>query len=141
MDSWCKGCKFHSFPYEAEPPMFIDGKRLKRTFTCKEDVYEIVELLIKETEDFNIKGKSFDVALSISKQIPFFSCINILYNQESQKDIEKYLYCREFGISPYSGPYSNQPKRWVDRVFFIKKALAKKEKSMIDKQNKEAKNG
>tara|TARA_Y100001938_G_C7998048_1_gene383169 strand:+ start:321 stop:746 length:426 start_codon:yes stop_codon:yes gene_type:complete len=141
MDNWCKGCKFHNFPYKALPPILIDGKRVERTFTCKEDVYEIVELLIKETEDFNIKGKSFDVALSISKQIPFFSCINILYNQESQKDIEKYLYCREFGISPYSGPYSNQPKRWVDRVFFIKKALAKKEKSMIDKQNKEAKNG
>ena len=121
--------------------MFIDGKRLKRTFTCKEDVQEIIKLLIKETENFIDKGKSLDVALSVSKQMPFFACINILYDKDSQKDIEKYLYCKEFGISPYSGSYGEQPKRWVDTVFFIKKALAKKEKSMIEKQNKEVNNG
>ena len=132
MDSWCKGCKFHNFPYKALPPILIDGKRVERTFTCKEDVQKIIKLLIEETKDFNNKGKSFDVALSVSKQLPFFSCINIIHSQEAQRDIEKYIYCKDFGISPYPGSYNNQPKRWVDRVFFIKKALAKREQSMIN---------
>ena len=141
MDSWCKGCSFHEFPYEAEIPVKIGGKYERRTFTCEEDVHDIIKLLIKETEDFNNEGKSFDVALSVSKQLPFFSCMNILYNQDAQKDIERYLYCKEFGIPPYPGSYNTQPKIWIDRMFLIKKALAKKEKSMIDKQNREIKNG
>ena len=67
--------------------------------------------------------------------------MNILYNQEAQKDIEKYIYCKEFGISPYSGSFGEQPKRWVDIAFRIKKALAKREQSMINKQNKGIENG
>ena len=98
----------------------------------------MIKLLIEETEDFNNEGgKSFDIALSVSKQMPHFSCMNILYDKDAQKNIEKYIYCKEFGISPYSGSYNEQPKRWVDRAFLIKKALAKREESMINKQNKE----
>jgi len=141
MDNWCKGCSFHEFPYKAEIPVKIDGGYKRRTFTCEEDVRDIIKLLIKETEDFNNEGKSFDVALSVSKQLPFFSCMNILYNQDDQKDIEKYIYCKEFGISPYPGSFGEQPKRWVGRAFSIKNALAKREQSMINKQNKEINNG
>ena len=143
MDDWCKGdnCEFHEFPYKAQVPVLVDGKRGKRTFTCKEDVHDIIKLLIKETEDFNSKGKSFDVALSVSKQLPFFSCMNIIYDEEAQKDIEKYVYCKEFGISPYPGSFGEQPKRWISRMFMIKKALLKKEQAMIDKKNREVKNG
>ena len=72
MDSWCKGCSFHEFPYKAQVPVLINGKRERRTFTCEEDVHDIIKLLIKETEDFNNEGKGFDVALSVSKQLPFF---------------------------------------------------------------------
>ena len=143
MDDWCKGdnCEFHEFPYKAQVPVLVDGKRGKRTFTCKEDVHDIIKLLIKETEDFNSKGKSFDVALSVSKQLPFFSCMNVVYDRDIQKDIEKYVYCKEFGISPYPGSFGEQPKRWVDRMFMIKRALSKKEQAMIDKKNREVKNG
>ena len=141
MDNWCKGCSFHEFPYEAQVPVLIDGKRERRTFTCEEDVHDVIKLLIKETEEFNNGGKRFDVALSVSKQLPFFSCMNILYNQEAQKDIEKYVYCKEFGISPYPGSFGGQPNRWIDRMFIIKRAFAKKEQSMINKQNKGINNG
>ena len=67
--------------------------------------------------------------------------MNIVYDIEAQKDIEKYLYCKEFGISPHPGSFGDQPKRWIDKMFMIKKALAKKEQSMINKKNKEVKNG
>ena len=122
-------------------PVLIDGKREIRTFTCEEDVHDIIKLLIKETEDFNNEGKSFDVGLSVSKQLPFFSCMNILYNQEAQENVSKYIYCKEFGISPYPGSFGEQPKKWVDMAFLIKKALAKREESMINKQKKEINNG
>ena len=45
-----------------------------------------------------------------------------------QKNIERYVYCEQFGISPYPGSYGQQPAKWVDRAFIIKNTLAKKKK-------------
>tara|TARA_R100000808_G_C2130781_1_gene140035 strand:+ start:912 stop:1133 length:222 start_codon:yes stop_codon:yes gene_type:complete len=73
--------------------------------------------------------------------LPFFSCINIVYDRFAQKNIEKYIYCKEFGVSPYPGSFGEQPKKMVDIMFLIKNAFAKKEKAMIDRKNKEVKNG
>ena len=52
-----------------------------------------------------------------------------------QKDIERYIYSEQFGISPYPGSYGEQPAKWVDRAFIIKSALAKKQKDQIDARN------
>ena len=49
-----------------------------------------------------------------------------------QKDIERYVYCEQFGISPYSGSYGKQPAKWVDRAFIIKNTFAKKQKDVMD---------
>ena len=141
MDSLCKGCDFHIYPYKAQPPVAIDGGYKMTTFSCDEDIYDIVKLLIKETEEMNERGKSFDVALSVSKQLPFFCCNNRFYDNVSQRAIEQYVYCKDFGISPYKGSYGDQPKKWVDKMFLIKKALAKREESMMNKQNKGLNNG
>ena len=122
-------------------PVLISGKREIKTFRSKEDVYDVVELLIKETKEYNEKGKSFDVASSVSKQLPFFACMNVFYSYDAQKDIEKYLYCKEFGVSPYEGEFNKQPKKWVEKSFLIKKAIVKKEEALIDKQKREMKNG
>ena len=65
--------------------------------------------------------------------------MNILYDRDAQKEVEKYIYCKEFRISPCS--FGEQPKKLVDKMFLIKKALAKREQSMVDKQNREIKNG
>ena len=144
MDNWCEGgnsCKFHEFPYKAEIPIIINGKRETRLFRCKEDVQDVIKLLIKETEENNSKGKSFDVGLSVSKQLPFFSCMNILYDKDAQKYVEKCVYCQDFNVAPYDGNFGDQPKKWVDRSFIIKKALAKREESLIKKNQKEQSNG
>ena len=69
------------------------------------------------------KGKSFDVAKSTMAQLPFFSCRNIILDDKAQKDIAKYLYCNDFGISPYKGSYGDQPKKWIDKSFIIKKLI------------------
>ena len=141
MDNWCEGCDFHEFPYKAEVPILIDGKRERKIFRCEEDVQDVIKLLIEETREINSKGKSFDVGLSVSKQLPFFSCMNILYDKDAQKYVEKYIYCKDFNVAPYDGDFGSQPKRWVDRAFIIKKALAKREESMINKQKEGMNNG
>ena len=103
-----------------------------RTFECDEDVWTIIDLLIEETEELNEKGKEFDIAKSVNAQLPFFCCANIVQSREMQKDIERYIYSEQFGISPYPGSYGEQPAKWVDRAFIIKGALAKKQKDQID---------
>tara|TARA_Y100001963_G_scaffold151424_1_gene234231 strand:- start:51 stop:467 length:417 start_codon:yes stop_codon:yes gene_type:complete len=138
MKEWCKGCKFHKFPYEAQLPVKINGKYERKIFYNNEDVHNVIELLIKETRDMNQEGESFDIASSISQQLPFFSCMNVLYDPSSSRDIERYVYSKELNVPPYSGTYGEQPKIWVDKMFMIKNAFAKKES---DIRKKESKNG
>tara|TARA_R100000781_G_scaffold28092_1_gene20811 strand:- start:383 stop:529 length:147 start_codon:yes stop_codon:yes gene_type:complete len=47
------------------------------------------------------------------------------------------LYCKDNNVPPYEGDYGKQPALWVDRYFIIRKAMAKKEKAMIEKSKKE----
>ena len=135
MGDVCGGCPYHDFPYEAQIPIFVDGVMEIRTFTCKDDVWNVVELLIKEVHNNNKKGKEFDVAQSVNAQLPFFTCKNIVFDTEIQKDIQRYIYCNETGVPPYEGGYDNQPALWLDRYFIIKKAFAKKENRVIKDAN------
>ena len=116
--------------------MPISGDR-NRVFTCKEDVWEVIDLLIEEAKEINAKGKEFDIAKSINAQLPFFCCRNIVQSREHQKDIERYIYSEQFGIPPYPGSYGVQPAKWVVRAFIIKGALAKKQKDQIDGARKD----
>ena len=54
-----------------------------------------------------------------------------------QKDIERYIYSEQFGISPYPGSYGQQPAKLVDKAFIIKSTLAKKQKDQIDATRKD----
>ena len=67
----------------------------------------------------------------------FFSCRNMIYYKEIQKDIQRYVYCTDNNVPPYEGGYDKQPALWVDRYFTIKKALANKEKASIEKTKKD----
>ena len=68
----CGGCRFHTYPYEAQLPVRIDRKYETRTFNCDEDVWKVIDLLIEETKEYNEKGKEFDIAKSVNAQLPFF---------------------------------------------------------------------
>ena len=83
-------------------------------------------------------GKSFDIASSVSQQLPFFSCMNIMLDRQSQRDISQYLYCKEFGIVPFPGDYGRQPQRWINKVNIIKTTMAKREERMQRKAQREA---
>lgn len=94
-------------------------------------------MLISETNEINEQGKEFDIASSISAQLPFFACNNIFIDKGYQNDISQYVYCMDFGISPYNGSYGDQPKKWVDKYFIIKNATNKVQEKMNRKAQKE----
>ena len=133
----CGGCQYHEYPYKTEIPVLVNGKRERRTFTCDEDVWEVIDLLIEEVKEQRETGKQFDIAASVNAQIPFFACRNVIFDKELQKDIQRYVYCKESGVPPYKGSYNEQPAVWVEKFFIIKNTFAKKEKEQIDaKSNK-----
>ena len=139
MGGSCGGCPYHSFPYEAQIPVIINGKRETRTFTCKEDVFDVIELLIEECYDNIESGMDVDIAQSIKAQIPFFACLNVLFDKSIYKDVQRYLYCEKLKVPPFKGIYGEQPAKWVDRFFKIKSAFAKLEKEAFDKAKAKAK--
>ena len=133
MSSICNGCEYHEFPSQATPPISGQGKK---SFKTKDDVNAIIGQLINEAEEWNKKGKNFDVALSVTKQLPFFCCPNQVLSKESQKAIQRYVYCNETGTQAYSGSYGEQPHKWLQQYFILKQAFAQKEKAQIDGRRK-----
>ena len=117
---------YHTYPYKARIPILIDGKYETRMFTSNKDVETIMELLVDEVKENNAKGSSFNIAESVVKQLPFFACPNVLLNSQAQKDISRYVYSQQFGISPYKGTYGEQPQKWVEKSFLIKKVIERK---------------
>ena len=133
----CGGCRYEEYPYKAQLPIFIDGKRPLWEFKSDRDIWKAVDLLIEELYENNKKGKEFDMAQSINAQLPFFTCKNVVHDKEIQRDIQRYVYCRDTNVPPYNGAYNEQPALWVERYFVIKSAFAKMEKTQIDKVRKD----
>jgi hypothetical protein len=137
LNDGCGGCQYESYPYKARLPVRTDGKYTTREFKSDDDVWEVIDLIIEETKEFNAgNNKNFDIGESVYSQLPFFGCRNILYSSEMQKDLERYIYCEKFNISPYSGDYGEQPYLWVQKTNLIRKYLAKLESKQIDKAKK-----
>ncbi len=96
----------------------------------------IDELALENQElNANTKGNT-DEVIAIYEQIPFFCCSNVLINQKHQREIEKYVYCKETGTQPFKGAYGDTQKTWIDKFFIIKNALAKKNNYLQKKQTK-----
>ena len=107
-------------------PVMVDGQYETRTFSCEQDVWDVVDLIIEETKEMNEShSKSFSPSSSVKSQLPFFACNNIVFDKEFQKDIERYVYCDNFSIAPYPGAYGEQPSRWTQKSYIIKKAINK----------------
>ena len=110
---------YHEYPYEAQIPILIEGKYETRTFTSDEDVWDVIRLLIDETQEHIEEGSNLHIAESVMAQLPFFACSNVVLNKNAQKDISRFMYARQFKISPYKGSYGEQPKKWVEKSFIL----------------------
>ena len=137
MSDGCGGCLYCDFPYEAQLPVKTDKGYETRLFESIDDIWDVIDLIIKETRELNeTTGKGFDVNKNIITQIPFFACFNHLIDPSYSKLINKYLYCVETGTPAHEGCYSQQPARWVQYFFIIKNAMAKKQKMIQEKAKK-----
>ncbi|MBT6757401.1 MAG: hypothetical protein HOA84_03620 [Candidatus Jacksonbacteria bacterium] len=50
-----------------------------------------------------------------------------MLDQDAQKDISRYIYSKDFGISPYGGSYGQQPQRWIEKTFLLKNLMQRQE--------------
>jgi len=114
---------YHTYPYKAQIPVLIEGKYETRTFTSKDDVWGVIDLIIAETKKENEKGSSFNIASSVMAQLPFFACSNVIMDQKAQKDISRFMYVRNFNVPAYNGSYGEQPKKWVEKSFLLNNLL------------------
>ena len=110
---------YHEYPYKAQIPILIDGKYETRIFTLDDEVWDIIRLLIDETKQHIKEGSNLHIAESVMAQLPFFACSNVVLNKNAQKDISRFMYARQFKISPYKGSYGEQPKKWVEKSFIL----------------------
>ena len=110
---------YHEYPYKAQIPILIDGKYETRTFTSDDEVWDIIRLLIDETKQHIKEGSNLHIAESVMAQLPFFACCNMIIDENAQKDISRFMYAKQFKISPYKGSYGEQPKKWVDKSFMF----------------------
>jgi len=124
---------YHTYPYKAQIPVLIEGKYETRTFTSKNDVWGVIDLIIAETKEENEKGSSFNIASSVMAQLPFFACSNVIMDQKAQKDISRFMYVRNFNVPAYNGSYGEQPKKWVEKSFLLNNLIERqKAKAMKD---------
>lgn len=122
---------YHTYPYKAQIPILIEGKYEQRTFTSDKEVWNVIQLLIDETKEENKKGKSFSIVNSVMTQLPFFACSNILINNSHQKDISRYMYSKQFNISPYKGSYGDQPKKWIEKTFLLNNLIERQKAKVL----------
>lgn len=122
---------YHEYPYDAKIPIIMDGKYHTKTFSSDEDVWDVIRLLIAETEQEIAKGSKLNVAESVMAQLPFFACPNIVLSKEAQNDISRFIYAKDFGISPYKGSYGDQPSKWVAKSFLMKSLIEKQQSKAV----------
>ena len=109
----------HEYTYKAQIPILIEGKYETRTFTSSDEVWDVIRFLIDETKQHIKEGSNLHIAESVMAQLPFFACSNVVLNKNAQKDISRFMYARQFKISPYKGSYGEQPKKWVEKSFIL----------------------
>ena len=82
-------------------------------------------------------GGSFDVISSVYKQLPYFACNNQILNPQSQEDIRRHIFCKEYNVPAYPGCYGGYPKRWIETVSILERAIRGKHEIASLKQKKE----
>ena len=123
---------YHEYPYKAQIPILIEGKYETRTFTSSDEVWNIIRLLIDETKENIKEGSNLHIAESVMAQLPFFVCRNMILDENAQKDILRFMYARQFKISPYKGSYGEQPKKWVEKSFLLNSLIQRQKAKAIN---------
>ena len=134
IDQSCGGynCNWHEFPYEINSIISGD-KRKKIEFKNINDVWDYITLLQRESEEHREKGSSFTVLNDIYEQLPFFTCLNKIIDENAQKDISRYTYSESTSTPPYKGSYGDTPHIWIQKYYIIKQAMMIRENKLREK--------
>ena len=130
------GCRLHEFPYTIKSIVLDKDKKYpKVTFNNVDDVWDYYALLEEDLKK-NSQGNS-DVTLDMYHSLPFFACKNVFLDNKMQKMVDRFIYCKETGVSPYNGSYGEQPKVWTDYYFIIYNAMQARNKLKQKQHEKE----
>ena len=77
----------------------------------------------------------FTTFSDIYEQLPFFCCYNHILDENSQKDIAKYIYCNGTNTPPHPGSYGDIPVSWIEKYFLIKMIIEMRNKKLAEKKN------
>ena len=117
-----KDCSYHTYPYEIKN--ILNDNELKMiNFKNDDDVWDYIALLCEESKEHRRNGSSFSILKDIWEQLPFFTCVNTIINEKDQKDIAKYIYCKDTNTPPHKGSFGDTPHIWIQKYYIIKQAL------------------
>ena len=133
MSSVCEGCNYHDFPYKATLPIKSSGGYPIQQFNSLEDVKAMIPSLVNEAIEYGCP----DVNYAVYNQLGSFSCTSLFLDAQSQKDIKKYLFCKDFNIPPSSGSYEEQQNKTIQKFTIIKSAISKLEEMQQKKMERE----
>ena len=128
----CRGCRFHEFPYKATLPIETSGEYPIQQFNSLDDIKATIPSLVNEA----VESGCSDVNYAVYNQLGFFSCTSLFLDNNFQKDIKKYLFCKDFNIPPSSGSYEDQPNKTIQKFTIIKSAISKLEEMQQKKMER-----
>ena len=100
------------------------------TISNDDELWDYIWKLKEESEFVSKTGNSLDILNNIYEQLPFFVCNNRILDKHCQKDIAKYVYCKDTNTPPYSGSYQDTPSLWINKYYTIKSAIILRDKKL-----------
>ena len=134
MDSSCEGCNYHEYPYTFQN-ILIHSDEPAITINNNDELWDYISKLKEEAEFVSKSSSSFDILNNIYEQLPFFACNKKILDMNCQKDIEKYVYCKDTSTPPYSGSYQDTPSLWIHKYYTIKSAMILRDKKLKEELN------
>ena len=134
IDKSCEGCNYHEYPYEFDN-ILIKKDNPVIVINNEDELWDYVWKLKEESEAISKSGNSLDILNNVYEQLPFFVCNNRIIDQECQKDIAKYVYCKDTNTPPYPGSYQETPSMWIEKYYKIKNAITLRERKLRENIN------
>jgi len=134
IDSSCEGCNYHEYPYEVHN-ILINHTEPMIVINNDDDLWDYIWELKLESETVSKSGNLLDILNNIYEQLPFFVCNNRIIDKECQKDIAKYVYCKDTNTPPYTGSYQETPGMWIEKYYRIKNAMMLRERKLKEGLN------
>ena len=78
---------------------------------------------------------TFDGVTKTGELVGLMYLVHLIVDKDAQKDIGRFIYSRDYSISPYKGSYGEQPSKWVEKSFLMKNLIERKKSNAIKKVN------